>query len=200
MSRYLLVISFKKFKTNKAVLTIVTGLKNILHWNLVKSALDKCQGTFNFKGSNMLHFLSLCAVSQGLCSLPVPGIQDRAALHAVLRTEIMGKTTCLDSLQWLSSVMFYLQDYPFCCSWWNFILNGWVIILLKTYKHAFLQIRYPCFTGDLGASRLCFLCLLFIDSSPQVPVCKDHNKWCPNRDLENALVKRTEWLWTYRGW
>ena len=32
---------FKKFKTNKAILTIVIGLKNILHWNLVKSALDK---------------------------------------------------------------------------------------------------------------------------------------------------------------
>ena len=32
---------FKKFKTNKAVLTIVTGLENILCWNLVKSALDK---------------------------------------------------------------------------------------------------------------------------------------------------------------
>jgi len=32
---------FKKFKTNKAVLTIVIGLKNILHWDLVKSGLDK---------------------------------------------------------------------------------------------------------------------------------------------------------------
>ena len=32
---------FKNFKTNKAILTIVIGLKNILHWNLVKSALDK---------------------------------------------------------------------------------------------------------------------------------------------------------------
>ena len=32
---------FKKFKTNKAVLTIVIGLENSLHWNLVKSALDK---------------------------------------------------------------------------------------------------------------------------------------------------------------
>ena len=32
---------FKKFKTNKAVLTIVIGLENILRWNLVKSALDK---------------------------------------------------------------------------------------------------------------------------------------------------------------
>ena len=32
---------FKKFKTNKAVLTIVMGLENILCWKLVKSALDK---------------------------------------------------------------------------------------------------------------------------------------------------------------
>ena len=32
---------FKNIKTNKAVLTVIIGLKNILHWNLVKSALDK---------------------------------------------------------------------------------------------------------------------------------------------------------------
>ena len=32
---------FKKFKTNKAVLTIVIGLENTLCWTLVKSALDK---------------------------------------------------------------------------------------------------------------------------------------------------------------
>ena len=32
---------FKKFKINKAVLTIIIGLENILCWNLVKSALDK---------------------------------------------------------------------------------------------------------------------------------------------------------------
>ena len=32
---------FKKIKTNKAMLTIVIHLKNILSWNLVKSALDK---------------------------------------------------------------------------------------------------------------------------------------------------------------
>ena len=32
---------FKNFKTNKAILTIVIGLKNILCWNLVNSALDK---------------------------------------------------------------------------------------------------------------------------------------------------------------
>ena len=32
---------FKKFKTNRAVLTIIMSLENILCWNLVKSALDK---------------------------------------------------------------------------------------------------------------------------------------------------------------
>ena len=32
---------FKKFKINKAVLTIFAGLENILCWNLVKSVLDK---------------------------------------------------------------------------------------------------------------------------------------------------------------
>ena len=32
---------FKNFKTNKAILTIVIGLENILCWNLVKSALYK---------------------------------------------------------------------------------------------------------------------------------------------------------------
>ena len=60
-----------------------------------------------------------------------------------------------DSLQWLSSATLYLLDYP--SNWWNFILfNGWVIILLKIYKHAFLismLIKYPCFTRDLGPLR-----------------------------------------------
>ena len=30
------------------------------------------------------------------------------------------------------------------------LILGWVIILLKIYKHAFLQINYLCFTRDLG--------------------------------------------------
>ena len=34
----------------------------------------------------MLHFLSLCAICQGLCSLSVPGIQERVELYAILRT------------------------------------------------------------------------------------------------------------------
>ena len=140
----------------------------------------------------------VCRFSRTLFFLSVPGKQEQAELHAVLRTEIMGKSTCLDSLQWLSSVTFYLKDYPFCCNWWNFILNGWVIILLKIYKHVFLQIKYACFIRDLGPPCP-FLHLLFVDSSPQVLVCKDHNKWRPNRDLKNTLVQRMEWLWPYGG-
>ena len=35
------------------------------------------------------YFLLLCAISQGLYSLSVPGKQERSELHAVLRTEIM---------------------------------------------------------------------------------------------------------------
>ena len=131
-------------------------------------------------------------------------------------------------LQWLSSVTFYVLDYPFCCNWQNFILcNGWIIILLKIYKHAVLLIKYPFSARDLGPPCPSFclhslqsveayqahflawafktslrgcpvpswavqvLCMgfisfphnprdtalslslfLFIDSSPQVPVCK----------------------------
>ena len=161
-----------------------------------------CQGTFNFKGSNMLLFLPLCTISQGLC-VPYQFLEYRKEQSCMQLSGLRSWERAPAwipfsySLQWLSSVTFYLKDYPFCCNWWNFILNGWVIILLKIYKHAFLQIKYACFIRDLGPPCP-FLHLLFVDSSPQVLVCKDHNKWRPNRDL-NTLVKRMEWLWTYGG-
>ena len=61
------------------------------------------------------------------------------------------------TLQWLSSATLCLLEYPFCYNWWNFILcNGWVIILLKIYKHTFLLIKYPCSTKDLGPPRPSF--------------------------------------------
>ena len=87
-----------------------------------------------------------------------------------------------DSLQWLFSVAFYLKDYPFCCNWWNFILfNGWVIILLKIYKHAFLQIKYPCFTWDLG------------------PLCSSY--WLQSWSMKTVTVTGFEpWPpWAYKG-
>ena len=70
-----------------------------------------------------------------------------------------------DSLQWLSSATLYLTDYPFRWNCGNFILfNGWVIILLKIYKHAFLLIKYSCSTRDLGPPRPSFCLRLFLQS------------------------------------
>ena len=55
---------FKKFKTNKAILTIVIGLKNILHWNLVKSALDQEDKSVSVYSPlvNFLFVVSVCNV------------------------------------------------------------------------------------------------------------------------------------------
>ena len=125
-----------------------------------------CQGTFGFKGSNMLHF-PLCAISQGL-SVPYQFLENRNEQSC---TQFSGLRSWerapawipfSDSLQWLFSVAFYLKDYPFCCNWWNFILcNGWVIILLKIHKHAVLLIKYPCSTRDLGPRVLLSVFILF---------------------------------------
>ena len=65
---------------------------------LRETVKDRCQGTFNFKGSNMFSSF-VCHFSRTLCSLSVPGKQKQAELHTFLRTEIMGKSTCFDSLQ-----------------------------------------------------------------------------------------------------
>lgn len=65
--------------------------------------LQDCQGTFNFKGSNMLFSSFVCHFSRTLYSLSVPGKQERSELHAVLRTEIMRRAPAWipfsDSLQ-----------------------------------------------------------------------------------------------------
>ena len=111
-----------------------------------------------------------CRFSRTLYSLSVPGKQERAELHAVLRNEIMRKGTCLDSFQWLPSVTFYLKVIysilPLLLRIWNTFwpfkncyLLGFVfapffyclkLSCMKIYKRAFLQIMHPCFTLDLG--------------------------------------------------
>ena len=65
---------------------------------LRETVKDRCQGTFNFKRSNMLSSF-VCHFSRTLCSLSVPENQERAELHPVFRTEITEENTCLDSLQ-----------------------------------------------------------------------------------------------------
>ena len=85
------------------------GITHSIDMNLGKLreiVKDRCQGTFNFKGSNMFSSF-VCHFSKTLCSLSVPGKQEWAELHAVLSTKIMTKGTCLGSLQWLPSVTFF---------------------------------------------------------------------------------------------
>ena len=118
-------------------------------------------------------FSFVCCFSRTLYSLSVPGKQEWAELHAVLRTEIMRKRTCLDSFQWLPSVTFYLKVIysvmPLLLRIWNAFwpfedcyLLGFVFAqffnclklpCMKIYEHAFLQIKHPGFTQDLGPLR-----------------------------------------------
>ena len=107
-------------------------------------------------------FLPLCAVSQRL-SVPYQFLEYK---NEQICTQFPGLRSWerapawipfSDSFQGLSSATLCVLDYPFCCNWWNFILcNGWVIILLKIYKHTFLLIKYPCSTKDLGPPRPSF--------------------------------------------
>ena len=46
---------------------------------------------------------------------------------------------------------------------------------ITIYKHMLPWIRHPCLTWDLGPPHLSFRCFLFVDSCPQVPICKDCN-------------------------
>ena len=49
---------FKKFKANKVVLTIVIDLDNILHWNLVMSAIEKQDSSVLCIAPSIFFFIS----------------------------------------------------------------------------------------------------------------------------------------------
>ena len=108
----------------------------------------------------------MCHFLRTLCSLSISGIQERVELHTVLRTEIMGKSTCLDSFQWLPSVTLFsdLVLYRLSILLQLVEFHGLVIILLKIYKHAFLLIKYPCSTRGLGPLRPSFCLWLVLQS------------------------------------
>ena len=115
----------------------------------------------------------MCHFSRILYSSSVPGKQERAELHAVLRTVIMRKGTCLDSFQWLPSMTLLkcnlfsyaplTQDMECFLALWR-LLFVWLCFCsvfffffyclklpcMKIYKYVFLQIKHPCFTWDLG--------------------------------------------------
>ena len=155
---------------------------------LRETVKDRCQGTFNFKGSNMFSSF-VCHFSRTLCSLLGPGKQEWAELHAVLRTEVMNRThawipfsdlllyykllshvpitqdmDCLLALWRLcddcySPVSVFAQLY-FCCL---------KLPCIKIYKHMLPQIKYLCFTRGLGSPRPSFRWLQSLGPGLQRP-------------------------------
>ena len=86
------------YKNKILMLTVFFHQMQVVNIALIETDKLHIVRTFSFKGSNMFSSF-VCRFSRTLCSLSVPGKQERAELNAVLRTEITGKSTCLDSLQ-----------------------------------------------------------------------------------------------------
>ncbi|KAI4549385.1 hypothetical protein MG293_001715 [Ovis ammon polii] len=107
-------------------LDVVASNQNAYYRFLCAQLLQSCVILYNTvdcspsknSGEDYHFLLQVIFLNQGLnlhllhwtlYSLSVPGKEERAELHAVLRTEIMRKGTCLDPLQLLPSVTFYLK-------------------------------------------------------------------------------------------
>ena len=75
----------------------------------------------------------------------------------------------------------YCYSPSYCCyaSGFNVFYSTLFFCLklpcITIYKHTLPWIKYPCSTSDLGPPHTSFLCLLFIDSCPQVPVCQEYH-------------------------
>ena len=142
--------------------------------------LPHCQGTFNFKGSNMLFSSFVCSFFRTLYSLSVPGKQEWAELHALLRTEIMREGTCLDSFQWLPSVTPFsdlfsysplMQDIECFLALWR-LLFAWlcfcsVFLLPKVASYEDIETRISANKAPLFHLR--FGCPASVFSSTPVP-------------------------------
>ena len=103
-------------------------------------------------------FSSFVCCFSSLYSLSVPGKQEQAELHAVLRTEIMGKSTRLDSFQWLPSVN------PFS----DLLLKG------NLFSYAPLTQDMECF---LALWRFVWLCFRSSFLLPKTALC-EHIETC----------------------
>ena len=95
------------------------------HPQLKKLQRGDCQGTFNFKGSNMLHFLPLCAVSQdSLFLISSWKTGTSRAAHSSQdwddgKEHLLGfssVTPFSDSLQWLPSVTPFSDSLQWPCT------------------------------------------------------------------------------------
>ena len=122
-------------------------------WNIMSSwKLMLCQGTFSFKGSNMLFFSFVCHFSRILYFLSVCGKQEWAELRAVFRTEIMRKGTCLDSFQWLPSVTPFSESLQ-----WPYLKVIYSVMpLLLRIWHAFWPFE-DCYLFGFVSAQFFFL-------------------------------------------
>ena len=112
-------------------------------------------------------FLCVYCFSRTLYSLSVPGKQEWAELHAVLRTEIMREGTCLDSFQWLPSVTPFsdlfsysplMQDIECFLALWR-LLFAWlcfcsVFLLPKVASYEDIETRISANKAPLFHLRL----------------------------------------------
>ena len=100
-----------------------------------------CQGTFNFKGSNVLLFSFVCHLSRILYSLSVPGNRSEQSCTQ-FRTEMMRKGICIDSFLWLPSV---------------------TLLKCNLFSYAPLPQDIECFLAlwRLLLARICFCSVIF---------------------------------------
>ena len=177
--------------------------------------------TFNFKGSNIFFFCVLFFKDSILYQF----LENRSEQSCMqFSGQIMRRGTCLDSFQWLPSMTPFselllksnlfsyaplTQDMECFLALWR-LLFAWLCFCsiffnclkwpcMKIYKHAFLKIKHPCFTQDLGPPRLSSRRFLFTDCHPRSWSVKTITSGAWTGDLVYALGKRTEWLWTYGG-
>ena len=115
----------------------------------------------------MLFFSFVCCFSRILYFLSVPGKQEQAELHAVLRTEIMREGTCLDCLQCIPSV---------------------TLLKCNLFSYAPLTQAIECFLAlwRLLFAWLCLYCL-------KLPLdCKEIQPVHPEGDKSWVFIGRTD--------
>ena len=148
---------------------------HILSWfrsNLMLKIIALCQGTFNFKGSNMLFSSFVSRFSRTLIPYQFREIRNEQSCMQFSGLRSWERAPAWipfsDSLQWpylnvIYSVMTLLLRiwnafWPFeDCYLLGYVFAQFFYCLklpcMKMYKHAFLQIKHPCFTWDLVPLR-----------------------------------------------
>ena len=123
----------------------------------------QCQGTFNFKGSNMFFFCVLFLKDSLFLISSWKTGTSRAAHTSQDWDHEKGHLLGFLSVTPFSDLFSYApltQDIECFLALWR-LLFAWLCFCsfffywlklpcIKIYKHAFIQIKQPCFTRDLG--------------------------------------------------